>query len=840
MEHEPYITRLPLFYWIFKRYKFYQFIAIVLIIITIFLRVFPLEMQKKIVNFAIAMKSIPNLVLYCSLYLIAIISAGLLKYAVNIITNFIGQKIVYEIRTSLFNHILHLPLSFFRKNPPGMVISFVINELGSISEFLGEAIATPLVNILSLLAFAGFMFYLNPLLAMVSLCIYPFQVAIVPILQNKFNKLNQERMDITRNSSNFLGEIISGIHEIHCNASYEIEGQRFEKFAFSLFKTRYRMAAIKFLIKWVNNFFQNLGPFILFLLGGYLSIKGKLDLGALVAFLSAYEKLSDPWKELIEYYQNYQDARVRYKKVMNTFSYNTDVRPIPSNREVYTLFGNIEVDRVNFEVDRSIKIVESVSFKVKPGEQIAIVGFSGSGKSTIIMMLAQLYDYTDGHILIDQKELKDLTKADISFNFGYVAQSPFIFSGTILENLLYGCKAVRAIKAKANFDGDSGSCHLSPDHEELMEIIERVGLDDDVLTFGLNAKLDRSEEDLAKLVLEIRRHFMEKVDSRITSLIEPFDQRFFISHQSLAINLIFGFSLTDEPEEELILNHPDIIQVLDKLGLMVPLAMVGRSIIKSTLEIFGQDIRDDFFVKITPISAEEFPSYKYLAEKDGDIRNLNVNDILILIKIALRYTPAIHSIVSLPTPFTDYIVRCRNPFRDSIGESLRKSLCFINPDQFCWKHTVFQNIIFGSVRTEIAHAEENVRDAVIRAIEDFKVKDRIILKGLDYHVGVQGGLLSGGQKQKICLARVLLKKPSILLLDEITSGLDNRSQMKVQQLLREHLTGRCTVISVVHRLETVKDYDRILVMKAGRIVEIGSYDELLEKKGHFYDLLRGF
>ncbi|MCX7823200.1 MAG: ABC transporter ATP-binding protein/permease [Syntrophobacterales bacterium] len=839
MEAGKDITRIPLFYWILTRYRLHQITALILVIVTIFLRVFPLEMQKKIVNLAIAMKSVYSLFTYCALYIVAIISAGLLKYVVNIITNFVGQKIVYEIRTALFNHVLRLPLSFFRKTPPGMTISFIINELGSIGEFLGEAISTPLVNILSLFAFAGFMFYLNPLLALVSLCVYPFQVAIVPILQNKFNRLNQERMEITRNASNFLGEVISGVHEIHCNASYELEGQRFEKFSYSLFKIRYRMAAVKFLIKWMNNFFQNLGPFILFLLGGYLSIQGRLDIGALIAFLSAYEKLSDPWKELIEYYQNYQDARVRYKKVMETFSYDTNVKLVPTDRQVYTLSGNLEMDRVSFTVDHSIKIVDSVSCKINSKERVAIVGFSGSGKSTLIMILAQLCDYTGGHVLIDEKELRELTKADVSLNLGYVAQSPFIFSGTILENILYGCNAAKTIGEKISYDSSLKACEILPTHEELMKVIERVGLDGDVLTFGLNAKLNGSEKDFAELVLSIRRHFLERIDHDISSLIEPFDEGSFISHQSLAVNLLFGFSLTEEPEEELLVKHPNIIRVLDNLGLLVPLAMMGRAIVESTLDIFNRDIQDDLFTGITPLLIEEFPVYKGFVEKDGDIRRLSRKEILLLLKLAFRYVPAFHPIISVPSSFMDYIVRCRSAFRNEIGEAFRGSLCFINPAQFCWKHTVFQNIIFGSVRSEISQAENIVREAVIKTIEEFGVRDRILLKGLNYYVGSQGGLLSGGQKQKICLARVLLKKPSILLLDEVTSGLDNRSQAKVQQLIREDLAGKCTIISVVHRLETVSDYDRILVMKAGRIVEAGSYDELVEKKGYFYDLLKG-
>jgi putative ABC transport system ATP-binding protein len=841
MERKQDITSFSLFFWVLTRCRSLQLLAVALILMTIFLRVLPLEMQKKIVNLAIGLKSISNLIVYCTIYITSVITAGLLKYAVNVITNFVGQKILYEIRTALFNHILRLPLTFFRKTPPGTVISFIIGELGSVGEFLGEAIATPFVNILSLVAFAGYMFYLNPLLALVSLCVYPFQVVVVPLLQNKFNRLNQERMNITKSASNFVGEVVSGIHEVHCNASYNMESEKFQVFVKLLFDLRYRMAKIKFLIKWANNFFQNLGPFILFLFGGYLSIKGRLDLGALVAFLSTYEKLSDPWKELTEYYQSYQDARVRYQKVMETFSYSHDFKHIPSDRPVYALSGDIEMANVSFIVDQSIRVLDSVSLKVKPNERIAIVGFSGSGKSTLIMLLAQLYDYSEGRILIDGKELRELTKADVSLNIGYVSQTPFVFSGTIRENLLYACNAVKNIRSMVDFEKEMIACKAPyPDYPDLMEVIEQVGLEEDVLMFGLNSKLQRNEQDLADLVLAMRKHFMEKADAEIMSCIEFFDEKGFMTYQSLGINLVGGFSLTGDPEEKLIMANPGILDILERLGLLVPLAMVGQTIVRATMDIFSQDIKDDFFARITPLSPEELPRYRYLGETRRSIRELEKEELSKLTELALRYVPALHTIISIPAPFTDYVVRCRSPFRESLDESLRQHFCFINPGKFCWRHSVFQNIIFGSIRAEIAHAEETVRTAVIKTIEDLGMKNLIVLKGLDYHVGTQGSLLSGGQKQKLCLARVLLKKPSILILDEITSGLDNKSQAKVQELIKNHLVGRCTVFSVIHRLETVKDYDRIIVMRAGKIVEAGTYEELIEKKGHFYDLLRGF
>ncbi len=295
------IHKKPLWYWALTRCRGLQAVLLVLIVLTIFFRVFPLEMQKRIVNDAIRFRKIDTLYLYCALYLGAVIFAGVFKYAINVIQGYIGQKILYELRTGLYRHIVRLPIPFYRRTPPGMVISSVTGELASVGDFLGGAIAVPAVNILTLLTFGIYLFTLNPLLAVLSVAIYPFEILLIPILQKKFNRLNSERVTTTRKLSNVVGEAISGIQEIHANAGYPLESRKVERLAKALLDVRHRMNLYRYGIKFTNNFFQSLGPFLLFLIGGYLSITGRFSLGALVAFLSAYEKLYDPWKELMEF-----------------------------------------------------------------------------------------------------------------------------------------------------------------------------------------------------------------------------------------------------------------------------------------------------------------------------------------------------------------------------------------------------------------------------------------------------------------------------------------------------------------------------------------------------------
>lgn len=269
------VTERSLFYWILRRHRSMQLFLLFVIVISLFFKVFPLEMQRRIINEAISLRDLELLYLYCGLYLGAVIIAGLLKYAINVLQVYLGQKILVEMRQELYAHVLQLPLHFYRKMQPGTVVSAMTAELNAIGFFLGGAIAIPVTSILTFVVFIWFMFALNPLLALLSIGIYPIELFVIPFLQKKYNKLNTERVRTTRVMANVVNESISGIHEIHGNASYGLEAKKLSIFIDKLHRLMKKLFIVKYGIKFVNNFFQSLGPFVLFLVGGYMAIHGE-------------------------------------------------------------------------------------------------------------------------------------------------------------------------------------------------------------------------------------------------------------------------------------------------------------------------------------------------------------------------------------------------------------------------------------------------------------------------------------------------------------------------------------------------------------------------------------
>lgn len=852
------ITRVPLHHWVLRKHRWAQFFLLLLILASVLFRVFPLEMQKRIVNGAIRQRREDLLFLYCGLYLASVILSGLFKYAANVFQKKLGQNILVTIRRELYAHILRLPLGFFRRTQAGTIITAMTSELAAIGHFIGGAIAVPITSALTLLAFAAYMIWLDPILGLASIAIYPFELVLVPMLQNRYNRRNVERIHTVREMSNVVGEAVGGIHEIQGNAAFAVERDKLDRPITDLFTVLVKMFRLKYGIKFVNNFFQNLGPFLLFLIGGWMAIHGKFSLGALVAFLSAYEKLYDPWKELIEYYQDLQDARVRYRRVMEQFDIAPEYAETPTDRSPLRLEGRMTASDLAYTVEGGVRLLSDIGLELQPGEHLALVGPSGSGKSTLAMLLGQLYQYRRGRIAIDGRDLNELTKADIGRSVGFVAQHPYIFTGTIRDNLLYGCRCLQAAAGET-------AC-APPDDDRLAEISRTVGLADDLVRFGLNTVVDPAQTpDMAERVFRMRTAVHHRLATTENADVEFFNVNRFMEHINLYHNLLFGDVRNDLYRLENLHRNRPLLAFLAEAGLETPLIALGRDLARETVHLL-QDLKDDdYFFENSPLRPEELEPYAAVVKRveSGGLDRLPREDALLLLRLGLSCIPARHKMVAVPEGLKRQILEARHRAIREIGQAdldrCREATArFLdgqspgppepagNPDfslycptEYLASRTLLENILFGTPRRHSSADAAALRELVIHHLDSEGLIDDVMAVGIDAPTGSKGDRLSGGQRQKIAIARALLKETPILILDEATASLDNASQRRIQEHIEENLKGRTTLVAVIHRLDTAAAYDRIMVLKAGRVVESGHWDELLERRGVFYELVHG-
>ncbi len=831
------VTKRSIFSWAFKGNFKLQLILFFVIVLIVFARVLPLEMQKRIVNEAIALRDVSSLILFCSIYLIAVTVTSLLKLAINYLQALIGERAMLSMRKALYHHILTMPLSFFRKTQPGMVVSSLMTELSSAGTFAGQAFAVPVTNILTLMAFASYLLSLHIKLACATMLIYPIAVFVVPLLQKRANKANKERVDISRATANQIAESISGISEVQVHGAYEQENRKFDVLVETLKKVRIRWSLFRFGIKTTNNYFVSLGPFIVFIYGGYLVMHGELELGAMVAFLSAQEKLYDPWKELIEFYQTYQDASVRYKRTMEYFDtppeflieHKTDSPgETPKN-------NSVKIQDLVFETPEGLKLLKGVSFSLKGGEHLAIVGFSGSGKSVLAQCIGKMYNYSSGNILIGECELRSLSKSEIIDKIGYISQNPFIFTGSIKENLLY------ARLATLSLTNPSPASDHEPDLDRMILVLQQAGLFVDVMRFGLDSYINQNDRKMMEKIVHIRTIFREDFGERLKDFIEFFDRDSYHFNSSIQENIIFGTATDSRFAFDLLAENPLFRKFLQASELLTPLLNLGEELAEQAVDILGGVETLDIFFENSPVPADRLEECRIIlgrlkTEKPAD---LNAKQQNFLLSLALNFTPAIHTMTRLRDELKSCILKARKTFSTWSDKEVPGLFIFYKQNDYITGQSILNNILFGKVKSDLTHAQEKINQAIIHLLIAEECLEEIASIGMNFQVGTMGDRLSGGQKQKLAIARVLIKQAPIIIMDEATSALDNKSQTRIQRLIETRWKGKRTLIAIIHRLDTIKTFDKIAVMKAGKLAELGTYQELIDKKRLLHELIYG-
>jgi energy-coupling factor transporter ATP-binding protein EcfA2 len=324
-------------------------------------------------------------------------------------------------------------------------------------------------------------------------------------------------------------------------------------------------------------------------------------------------------------------------------------------------------------------------------------------------------------------------------------------------------------------------------------------------------------------------------------LIDFFDVSRFQCYTSIAENIIFGHPNRKPYESEELPTNRLFREFLRETDLNAPLLDLGEELAVRTVALLKGLEEDDFFFKMSPIPADEIERYGEIVDRLPRLGREHLPREIedSLLSLALRFVPALHKMASLSVELERQLLQARNLFMERISSEDPEAITFYKPGEYLYAHSVLENVIFGHLRTEHAQTNEEIRENVVDLLADAALLDDVREVGLAFEVGSKGDRLSGGQKQKIGLARALLKNPHILILDEATASLDNNSQARIQHLLNSELKGKHTLIAVAHRLEMVRDFDLIAVMKAGRIIEMGKYEELMERKGLFYELANG-
>jgi ABC-type multidrug transport system fused ATPase/permease subunit len=346
----------------------------------------------------------------------------------------IGQKISFSIREDIIEKYTSLAYNFFQKNPVGRLVTRVSNDVAALSEFFSEVLVYLGSHILTIVGILGIMLFMSPILFLVILGIIPLLGYLTFIFRIKARGIYRNiRRKLAIINSN-ISESISGIPVIQSFVQESRKEKEFAGINKDYYMSTYKMVKIFAIFRPMIDLIYSVGIALLIWFGGRGIISAVVSFGTFVAFISYLERLFNPIRQLSEYFNIMQSAMAAGERIYNILQNDERINnPVVAKNPVFK--GEIEFDRVYFSYNEKEWTLKDMSFKIKPGEKVGIVGYTGSGKTTVIKLLLRLYDIQKGHIKLDGIDIRNIDKEYLRRHIATVAQEPFLFSGDLKKNV---------------------------------------------------------------------------------------------------------------------------------------------------------------------------------------------------------------------------------------------------------------------------------------------------------------------------------------------------------------------------------------------------------------------
>lgn len=353
-------------------------------------------------------------------------------------TAWIGHRVLFTLRQQMFNHLQKLSLSFYDRTSVGSVMSRVQNDVSALQELLTAGFFTVLADCLGLLVVMFWIYKLNWILALSTMAVLPLMVLVLVFWQTRARKVFLEtRKTIAVVNSN-LQEDITGVRVIQGLNREDENLRRFDRVNEENLNANVNTARVTALANPVVETSVAIATVVVIIFGSILVLNNAITVGVVVAFALYVQRFFEPVRELVMQYTQLQRAMAGGQRVFEVLDTQPDMVDKADASVLPKIKGEVVFDHVNFSYNPETPVLHDINLHVSPGQTIALVGPTGSGKTTITSLIARLYDVTSGSIRIDGHDVRDIQHSSLSQQMGVVLQDPFLFSGTVKENIRYG------------------------------------------------------------------------------------------------------------------------------------------------------------------------------------------------------------------------------------------------------------------------------------------------------------------------------------------------------------------------------------------------------------------
>ena len=456
-------------------------------------------------------------------FAVSILQLGLNYWRIRIMSR-VGQHVLFDVRTAMFAHLQKLSLSFYNRYSVGRVITRVINDVGTLREFVTWAVLAIVRNLLGIIGTLIAMLALNFKLSMLTFAVLPLMVWATVAFRRRARKNYRKVRAAVSWGNSVLAENVNGVRVVQAFSRQQRNYETFSGYVNRYFlETSLDAAWVASLFTPVIDVLGALATALVVYVGGTAVLGESISAGVLIAFILYIDRFFEPIRDLSRRFDTLQSTMAGGERILELLNTPIEIRDEENARAMPPITGAVRFDNISFHYsDDPALVLDQINLDVKAGETVALVGETGAGKTTIVKLLARFHDPTDGCLLVDGIDLRTVTQASLRAQMGMVLQDPFLFNGTVKKNILFGrlnasddevaaaAKAVGAHEFIANLKNgfetsvEEGGATLSVGQRQLISFARALLADPRILILDeATSSVDTQTEQVIQSALSI-------------------------------------------------------------------------------------------------------------------------------------------------------------------------------------------------------------------------------------------------------------------------------------------------------------------------------------------------